>query len=112
VKLSELITIKKVDCSKCFSILYALPYQIDKDIVNYLKYFGNPLYPINSISLIKIEISGGFVIESKIGSKVLKFSMPTKFKDVSEDKIVKKHKLEQLLAQWLSSKLKINITKD
>lgn len=110
IKFTDLIKTKFSGCSKCFSILYALPCQVDKDIVGYLKSFGIPTYSLDKISLLRIEAGSGYSIESRLNAKVIKFVMPKKFKNSDLNKAVRKIEFEESLAKWMSNKLKIDIT--
>ena len=109
VKFADLIKMKKSGCAKCFSIIYALPCQIDRNLANYLKSFGKPVYPLKAVSFIRIDAGGGYHIEAKLNSKVIKFVMPKKLENTDPDKIIRKVEFEASLAKWMADKLHISI---
>jgi len=109
IKFADLVKTKKSGCAKCFSILYALPCQVDRDLVDYLKSFGKPVYPLKSVSFIRIDSGGGYHIEAKLNAKVIKFVMPKKFEKSDLSKVARKIEFETSLAKWMSNKLQISI---
>lgn len=110
IKFSDLVTTKTSGCSKCFSVLYTLPCQIDKKIATYFKSFGKPVYPLKSVNFLRIDSMDGFHIEARINAKVIKFVLPKKYEKHDIDKIARKNEFEKQLVEWLTDKLKINIT--
>jgi len=112
IKFSELIKTKISGCAKCFSVLYVLPCQLDKDIAKYFKKsFGDPVYPLKSVSFVRINTHDGFHIEGRIRAKVIKFVMPKKYEKYNINKISKKIEFEDCLLKWLEVKLNIKIAK-
>jgi len=90
-------------------MLYGLPCQIDADIANFLKSFGGPIYPLQSVSLLKIDSTDGFHIEGRLGAKVIKFGMPKKYENSDLAKLKRKIEFELQLKKWLEKKLNIKI---
>lgn len=109
IKFADLIKIKFSGCARCFSILYALPCQIDRDIAGHFKSFGEPTYPLKKISLLRIDAGSGYHIEGRLNAKVIKFIMPKKFENSDLRKAARKIEFEESLARWMSNKLKIDI---
>lgn len=111
IKFSDLVSTKVSGCAKCFSVLYALPCQIDRDIAQHFKEaFGKPVYPLKSVSFMRIDAHDGFHIEGRLRAKVIKFVMPKKFEKQDLDKIDRKIEFERCLTKWLESKLNIKVT--
>lgn len=110
IKFTDITKTKVSSCQKCFALLYALPCQLDNDIVDYLKGFGPPVYPVNSVSFLRIDTADGFHIEGKMKAKLIKFSMPKKFRNTDLDSILRKKEFEKGLIDWMSKKLKISIS--
>lgn len=105
LKFADIVKIKKSGCAKCLSLFYALPCQIDRDIAGYFKSFGKPVYPLKSVSFLRIDANGGYHIEGRLRAKVIKFVMPKKFEKTDLSKAIRKIEFENCLAQWLSNKL-------
>lgn len=110
IKFADLIKTKTSGCAKCFAVTYALPCQLDKDIAGYLSSFGQPVYPMKSVSFLKIDTSDGFHIEGRMKSKVIKFTMPKKFEQSDINNIPRKIEFEKALSKWMSNKLNILIS--
>lgn len=111
IKFADLIKTKVSGCAKCFSVLYMLPCQIDRDMAPHFKAaFGKPVYPLKSVSFIRIDTHDGFHIEGRLRAKVIKFVMPKKFEKEDINKIARKIEFERCLLQWLEDKLNIAIT--
>ena len=112
MKFDKLVSIKRSGCSKCFSLIYSVPCQIDKSIASaFEKEFGKPVYPIKAVKFLKIQTDDGFVIEGRVGAKILKFSIPKKHETSDFNKIKKKEAFDNCLITWLKKKLKIDISK-
>lgn len=110
IKFSNLIVTKKSGCAKCFSIIYAIPCQLDKDIALYLEAnFGKPIYPLKSITLLKIDTGDGFHIEGRLNSKIIKFTLPKKYEHADLTNLKRKNDFDEALAKWMSKKLNITI---
>ena len=109
IKFIDIVKISMSGCSKCFSAVYILPCRIDKDIANYLSEFGLPKYKLNVTKLLRIDTDDGFHIESKIGSKKIKFVMPKSYEKIQLSKNTKKINFEKCIAEWLSDTLNIQI---
>lgn len=109
-KFIDIVKINLSGCSKCFSATYILPCQVDKNIVNYLLYFGNPVYKLDVTKLLRIDTDDGFHIESKIGTKTIKFVMPKSYEKIPFNKNIKKNNFEKCIAAWLAKTLNIQIT--
>ncbi|KKL57927.1 hypothetical protein LCGC14_2230510 [marine sediment metagenome] len=109
IKFADLIKIKFSGCTRCFSILYALPCQIDRNIVGYFVSFGKPTYPLKIVNLLRIDADGGYHIEGRLNAKVIKFIMPKEFENSDLRKAARKIEFEEGLAKWMSDKLKIDI---
>jgi hypothetical protein len=109
IKLTDLVKIKESGCAKCLSLFYSLPCQLDEDIADYLKSFGKPVYPLRSISLLRIDSNAGYHIEGRIKAKIIKFVMPKKFTNTDLSKVPRKAEFEKCLAKWMSNKLKMTI---
>lgn len=110
VKFSEIVKTKKSGCAKCLSVIYAIPCQVDRDLANYLKSFGKPVYPLKAVSFIRIDSGDGYHIEAKLKSKIIKLVIPKKFEKTDLDKTTRKAEFEKQLIDWMSAKLKIQIT--
>jgi hypothetical protein len=110
IKFSDLVTTKKSGCARCSSILYALPCQIDRKIAGYFKDFGQPIYPLKRVKLLRINAGGGFHIEGRVGAKIIKFTMPKKFEKGDLKTIKRKTEFESNLIKWMEDKLKISIS--
>ena len=109
MKFSEVVKSKTGSCTKCFSMTYSLPCTIDIKLASFLQDFGQPVYSIEVTKLVKIDTSDGFHIEGRIGTKVIKFTMPKKFEKMAPDKATKRIEFEQKLSEWMSDKLNIEI---
>ncbi len=109
LKFADIVKIKQSGCSKCLSLFYSLPCQIDRDIAGYFKGFGKPVYPLKSVSLLRIDANGGYHIEGRLNAKVIKFVMPKKFANTDLSKAVRKIEFENCLAQWISNKLNMPV---
>ena len=107
IKFIDAVKIKNSSCATCNSVIYQLPYKLDNSIAEYLSRFGKPMYPLKAVRLLRIDTDDGFHIEGKIGSKIIKFVMPRKFKE--QKTIPKKKEFEICLAEWLSKVLDIPI---
>jgi hypothetical protein len=110
LKFSDIVKIKKSGCAKCLSLFYSLPCQIDRNITKYFTNFGKPVYPLKSVSLLRIDANGGYHIEGRLNAKVIKFVMPKKFNNTDLNKAVRKIEFESCLVKWISNKLNIQIS--
>lgn len=109
ITFEDLVKTKVSGCAKCFSILYAIPCQLDQDIVDFFENFGTPIYPLGPASLLKMENGSGFSIEGRMKSKVIKFTMPKKYENKDYSKLKEKIDFEKCLSKWLEDKLDIVI---
>ena len=110
IKFADLITIKYSGCAKCFSIIYGLPCQLDRDVAAFLEAsFGKPVYPLKSVRLLRIDAGDGYHIEGRLGAKVIKFVMPKKYENTDLSKVAKKREFDEALVEWMRNKLKIDI---
>lgn len=110
IAFNEVVKIKKTTCMKCLSLLYTLPCKVDIDISEYLKGFGNPIYSLKTIKLLRIDTKDGYKIESKIGKNIIKFALPKILEGKDLDKESRKPEFEIQLADWISQKLDIFIS--
>lgn len=106
VKFSEIVKTERSGCKKCLTFIYTLPYQVDKNIVGYLKSFGNPLYPLKTVTLIRIDSKDEYHIESRLNKNVIKFLIPKKFDGKNLDKETRKLEFERCLVSWMENKSK------
>jgi len=110
MKFNDVVKITASSCSKKFIVVYNVPCIVDTNISLYfVKMFGKPVYPLKSIKLLKIETSDSIHIESRIGSKIVKLTMPQKFKAHDLFNIKRKIEFEKCLINWLIDTLQINI---
>jgi len=110
MKFSEVVKTERTSCKVCFSILYTLPCQVDRDIPGYLKGFGEPLYPLKSVKLLRIDGKDGYKIESKVGKNLIKFAIPKTLENSNLNENERKIEFEKCLADWMTNKLDITIT--
>lgn len=109
IKFEEIINTKISKCKKCFALVYTLPCYIDNSIEKFLTYFGRPVYSLKATSLMRINMKDGFYIESRIGSKIIKFSMPKHMEDTNIALIDQKIKFDSCLVLWMRDKLELDI---
>jgi hypothetical protein len=110
-KFIDVVKINLSGCSKCFSAIYILPCRTDKSMPTYFSSFGKPKYRLDATKLLRIDTSDGFHIESKIGSKKIKFVMPKKYEKIPQDQNTRRAEFEKCLAKWLSNTLNVQITR-
>ena len=58
-------------CASCDSHEYTLPIPVTQDIEHYLKYLGPLKYPLDKVSIIKIETQS-VKLQGRVGSPTLK----------------------------------------
>lgn len=109
VKFADVVKTKIGGCSKCFSITYSLPYMIDKELADFLSAFGQPVYNLNSLKVLRINVANGFHIEGRVGTKTIKLVMPKKYEKRPLGQIQERNSFEKNLADWLTKKLKITV---
>ena len=107
VKFADVVKTKTGGCPKCFSITYTLPYNIDKDLADFLAGFGSPVYDLNAIKVLRINAANGLHIEGRVGAKSIKLVMPKKYENKAN--IQERDDFERNLADWLTKKLKITV---
>lgn len=90
--------------------MYALPCQVNRDIVPHLKSFGNPLYPLKSVSLLRIDSSDGYKIEGKLRKNAIKFAIPKHLENTELSQIDRKNEFDKCLAAWISETVNIPVS--
>ena len=108
VKFSEVVKIKRVACKKCFTLIYTLPCQVDRDLPKYLSSFGKLVYPLKSVTLVKIDSDDGYTIQSKLKKNIIKFLIPKHLESKGVEK-TRKPEFEKNLVKWMQNKLDIEI---
>jgi hypothetical protein len=109
VKFNEVVTVKRTSCHKCLTLMYSIPCKVDDNIPKYLKSFGEPLWSLKSIRLLRIDSKDGYKIESKIGKNAIKFAIPKTLENTDLASNLRKQEFEIALAQWMANKLDIPI---
>lgn len=104
MKLSEMIEVAQGECPICLSYTYKLPCNIDLELCNYLRRFGNPKYDLNTVSLFKVEMDDWY-IECMMGTKYVKLWMRKSLVDQAG----KIGLLRDCLTEWLSDKFDSDI---
>ena len=89
--------------------MYSVPCQVDRNLASYMSSFGKPVYPLKSVSFIRIDSGNGYHIEARLNAKVIKFVMPKKFAKEDHSKASRKIEFENNLAAWMSDKLNMDI---
>ena len=108
-RFNEVVKSKSGSCAKCFSMTYSLPCLVDIKLPAYLNGFGLPVYSVEVTKLIHIESVDGFKIEARIGSKIVKFTMPKRYEKVDPSRNTRRIEFERGLAEWISDNLNIQI---
>jgi hypothetical protein len=109
VKFADVVTMKLGGCARCFSVTYSLPCLVDRSLADFLSWFGKPIYPLDSVRLIRINAPNGFHIESRINTKTIKLVMPKKYEKIPIDTIQEKKIFDQNVADWITQKLNIAV---
>jgi hypothetical protein len=99
MRLSELVEIKQDQCPKCISYTYTLPGNVDVRLCELLRVFGRELYPINAVSVFKVEEPDQFYVECILGTRYLKIWF---VKTLGVDIERRIGILESCLASWCS----------
>ena len=109
VTFSEVVKVRRTACKKCLSLIYDLPCKVDEKITSFLKSFGDPVYPLSTIRLLKIHSKDGYKINGKLGRKSIKLDLPKKLEHKDLNKESRKPEFEFYLKEWMSEKLDITI---
>lgn len=112
VLFNEVVKVKRTSCKKCLSLLYTIPCRVDKELATFLVDFGEPVYPLKTIKLLRIDSKDGYKIESKIGKNAVKFALPKNLEGEDLDKASRKIEFETRLTEWMSEKLDILIERE
>ena len=82
---------------------------LDVKLPAFLNSFGLPVYNVKATKLIHIDSLDGFHIEGRVGTKVIKLTMPKKFEKVDVAQNTRRIEFEQALCEWMSDSLNIQI---
>ena len=69
--------------------------------------FGEPIYNIDEVNLLKIESNDNYIIESRLKRTIIKFGIPKELENSDID--YRKAEFEICLGKWLSNKFSIPI---
>jgi len=75
----------------------------------YFAKFGKPLYPLDQVSFLRINVSPEIHIEGRLGTFQLKIVFPKKYEKLELNKIKELIELENMLCEWMSDKLDVEI---
>lgn len=106
---NDVVKTRKVSCKTCLSLWYILPCRLDEEVISYFSKFGEPVYPIKSVKLLRINSKDGYKIEGKIGKNAIKFALPKHLEKQNLNKVSRKLEFEQYLKEWMTNKLDIII---
>lgn len=109
LKFDEIVKVKRISCTKCLSLMYSLPCQLNREIVKHLEDFGKPLYPLKAVKLLRIDSKDGYKIDGKIGKNAIKFAIPKELENTDLSKIWRKIEFEACLGKWLSETLNMPV---
>lgn len=110
VKFKDIIKSHVKDCKKCFQLVYFLPIEIEKDIVEFLEGFGEPKYDLDILSLLQIESDDGYTVKGRLTNNYLYLSLPIKFKKMGPARS-RKQEFEDCISKWIENRLQITIIK-
>jgi hypothetical protein len=107
---SDIVKMQTRGCAKCFSCIYTLPCNINKELAQCLeKDFGTPKYNLDVTRLLRIDTPDAYHVEGKLETKTIKLIMPKSLEKEDINKILKKNLFEVCLAEWLSKTLNMVI---
>jgi len=106
----DIVNVTRSSCDKCLMFVYQVPCEIDKSIVSFMESFGEPMYDIDEVNLLKIESDDNYIIEGRLKRTNIKFRIPKKLENtINIDSNYRKAEFEICLGKWLSSKYNIPI---
>ena len=112
VKFNDIVKIARSSCERCLAFKYELPCGIDDNIVKFLGSFGEPIYDLNLFTLLKMKSKDEYLIEGRLTATIIKFGIPKKLINTNLDKNSRKKDFESSLANWLSDKFNVSVTRD
>lgn len=108
MKIDSFIKEENSLCKQCFSIKISLPCELDKNIIDYLFEFGEPIAGYSCVGLLMIETALGISVSGKFGKKELRVFCPEHLHKLDVF-YYKKDIFYKCLSKWISNKLKFNI---
>lgn len=112
IKFYDIVKIIRTSCHTCLTFKYEIPCEIDKNIVDFMKSFGTPMYDINTVNLLKIKTEDNYIIEGRLKRTIIKFGIPNMLKNTNINSNYRKLEFEANLGSWLSDKFEIPIIMD
>lgn len=108
IKFTDIIKFNRKVCKDCFILIYSTPCIIKRDIIEYMKSFGEPKFDLDVIDLLYIESPDNYIIKCKMGSNYISFSLPRELEHTDLSKS-RKSEFEDNIKEWLRNILKISI---